>query len=177
MRYLTMSYQSASSAGNELVFHQARISLWPYAIGIVIALILALSTLALSLTWLLYPAIIYTSTLLVIALILALPTLALSLTWLLRPAIIYFTSELLITEKRVLAKTGFIKRVASEVIHRKIEGVNFEQGYIGRIFNYGSIEVTGTGDQKVTFIKISKPLKCRRILMQLMEGERPSRNE
>lgn len=171
-----MSYQSASSTGNELVFHQARISLWPYAIGVVIALMLALSSLALSLTWLLCPAIIYTSEFLVIALIPAFPTLALSLAWLLRLAIIYFTSEFLITEKRVLAKTGFIKRNASEIIHGKIEGVNFEQGYIGRIFNYGSIVVTGTGDQQVAFIRISKPLKCRQILMQLMEGERPSRN-
>ncbi len=74
----------------------------------------------------------------------------------------YSTSEFGITSKRVLAKVGFIRRNSLEVLLTKVEGIQVNQGILGRILGYGSIVVSGTGGSKDPFHKISAPLEFRR---------------
>lgn len=76
--------------------------------------------------------------------------------------ITYSTSEFGITNKRVLAKVGFIRRNSLEVLLTKVEGIQVNQGILGRILGYGSIVVSGTGGSKDPFHKISAPLEFRR---------------
>jgi hypothetical protein len=46
----------------------------------------------------------------------------------------------------------------------KVETVGVEQGISGRIFDYGTIVVYGTGGTKEQFIGISDPLKfCKAV--------------
>lgn len=52
--------------------------------------------------------------------------------------ITYLTSEFGITNKRVLIKHGFIKRISLETLLNKIEGITVQQGILGRILNYGT---------------------------------------
>ena len=73
----------------------------------------------------------------------------------------YLTSEFYITDKRVIVKVGFIKRSSIEILLRKIEGIQVQQGIMGRVFGFGSIVITGTGGTKDPFHKISDPLKFR----------------
>ncbi len=51
----------------------------------------------------------------------------------------------------------------------KVESVNVDQGIIGRILNYGSITIVGTGGSKETFYRISKPLDFRKAYQQLQQ--------
>jgi len=74
----------------------------------------------------------------------------------------YSTCEFAITDKRVLAKVGFIRRNSIEVLLTKVEGIQVKQGILGRILGYGSIVVSGTGGSKDPFQKISAPLEFRR---------------
>ena len=74
----------------------------------------------------------------------------------------YKTSEFGITNKRVLAKVGFIRRNSLEILLTKIEGIQVKQGIIGRILGYGSVGISGTGGSKNPFHKISSPLEFRR---------------
>jgi uncharacterized membrane protein YdbT with pleckstrin-like domain len=74
----------------------------------------------------------------------------------------YSTSEFGITNKRVIVKVGLIRRISIEVLLNKIEGIQVNQGILGRILNYGSITVSGTGGTKDPFHKISDPLEFRR---------------
>lgn len=74
----------------------------------------------------------------------------------------YSTSEFAITDKRVLAKVGFIRRNSIEVLLTKVEGIQVKQGIFGRILSYGSIVISGTGGSKDPFHKISAPLEFRR---------------
>ena len=53
------------------------------------------------------------------------------------------STELALTNKRVIAKFGFIKRGIVDVRLGKIESVAFDQGILGRIFNFGSVLVSG----------------------------------
>jgi uncharacterized membrane protein YdbT with pleckstrin-like domain len=78
------------------------------------------------------------------------------------PAIRYTSSEFAVTDKRVLAKLGFIERESLETLLSKVEAIGVDQGVLGRILGYGSITITGTGGTEEFFPKISKPLEFRR---------------
>jgi uncharacterized membrane protein YdbT with pleckstrin-like domain len=78
------------------------------------------------------------------------------------PAIRYVSSEFAVTDKRVLAKHGFIERESIETLLTKIEAISVDQGIVGRVFDYGSITITGTGGTEESFPRISKPLEFRR---------------
>src|SRR4030043_611880 len=70
-------------------------------------------------------------------------------------------SEFVITNRRIIIKTGFIARNTFEMNLSKIESVNVDQSVMGRIFNFGSITIIGSGGTRETFHKISKPLEFR----------------
>ena len=72
------------------------------------------------------------------------------------------TSEFGITNKRVLVKVGFIRRNSLEVLLTKVEGIQVNQGILGRILGFGSITVSGTGGTKNPFHKIDAPLEFRK---------------
>jgi hypothetical protein len=71
------------------------------------------------------------------------------------------TSELVITDRRVLIKVGFIQRQTFEMFISKIESVAVTQGMIGRFFNYGTVEIRGTGGSSESFATIAAPLQFR----------------
>ena len=71
----------------------------------------------------------------------------------------YFTTELAITNKRVIAKFGLISRSTIEINLQKIESIQVNQGFFGRIFNYGSIVVSGAGNPQAPIPGISNPLQ------------------
>ena len=74
----------------------------------------------------------------------------------------YKTSEFGITNKRVIVKVGFIRRNSIEVLLNKVEGIQVNQGILGRILGFGSITVSGTGGTKDPFHKIDAPLEFRK---------------
>lgn len=85
-------------------------------------------------------------------------------------AISYFTGpELAITNKRVIAKFGFISRNTIEMNLDKVESVQVEQSILGRIFNYGSIIVSGAGNPKAPIPGISHPVVFRSRVFELQE--------
>jgi uncharacterized membrane protein YdbT with pleckstrin-like domain len=73
-----------------------------------------------------------------------------------------FSTELAITNKRVIAKFGFIRRHTVELLHSKIEGFSVEQSIMGRIFNFGTVVVNGTGAGKTPIPRIAAPLDFRK---------------
>lgn len=72
------------------------------------------------------------------------------------------TSEYVITNKRVLIKIGLVQRHTLELLLAKVETIGVDQGIVGRIFNFGTIIVTGTGGTKELFPGIANPLEFRR---------------
>jgi Bacterial PH domain len=80
---------------------------------------------------------------------------------LLSAAITVKTSELVITDRRVLIKVGFIQRHTFEMFISKIESVAVFQSVMGRLFNYGTVEIRGTGGSSESFATIAAPLPFR----------------
>lgn len=76
-------------------------------------------------------------------------------------------SEFVVTNRRIIIKTGFIARSTLEMNLSKIESVNVDQSVSGRIFNFGSITIIGTGGTRETFRNISKPLNFRKAFQEM----------
>jgi uncharacterized membrane protein YdbT with pleckstrin-like domain len=76
------------------------------------------------------------------------------------------TSEFVVTNKRVLIKIGLVRRHTLELLLGKVETIGVEQGVPGRIFNYGTIIVTGTGGTKELFPVIARPLEFRKAVQE-----------
>ena len=72
------------------------------------------------------------------------------------------TSEFSITNKRVVIKVGFIKRRTLETMLSKVETIGVEQSLLGRVFDFGTIVVVGTGGTQEPFHNLSDPLEFRR---------------
>jgi len=89
---------------------------------------------------------------------------------LLSAAVTVKTSELVITDRRVLIKVGFIQRRTFEMFISKIESVAVFQSMLGRLFNYGTVEIRGTGGSSESFPTIADPLKFRDAI-QLVQSE------
>jgi uncharacterized membrane protein YdbT with pleckstrin-like domain len=86
--------------------------------------------------------------------------------------IVYSTTELAITNKRVIAKTGLIQRRTIEMFLEKIESIQVDQSVLGRLFNFGSVVISGTGVHSAPFKSISDPLSLRKNFMMAADARR-----
>lgn len=78
----------------------------------------------------------------------------------------YLTTELAFTNKRVIAKFGFISRSTVELNISKVESMQVDQGIFGRIFNYGTLVIAGAGNPQAPIPGISRPMDFRRAFME-----------
>lgn len=76
------------------------------------------------------------------------------------------TSEFAVTNRRVLIKTGLIQRHTLELLLTKVETIGVNQDIFGRVFNYGTIVVTGTGGTQELFPGIARPLEFRKAVQE-----------
>ena len=63
----------------------------------------------------------------------------------------------ILTNKRIILKTGIIMRQSNELMLRKCEGIKVSQSIMGRILNYGDVMVT-TGEVVDVFQYIWDPM-------------------
>ena len=91
------------------------------------------------------------------------------LTLFIAPLIDLWTDEFVITNRRIIIKTGLIARKTVEMNLSKIETVNVDQSILGRILGYGTITIVGTGGTREWFPNIKSPLKFRRTFQELCD--------
>lgn len=94
-----------------------------------------------------------------------------SIGWGVSAFIAYKSSEFAVTNKRLLIKTGFIRRNSLETLLVKVEGLQVDQGVLGRVLNYGTIRVTGTGGTSSPFKRIDAPLEFRKKIQGQISSE------
>ncbi|HIJ37830.1 MAG TPA: PH domain-containing protein [Rhodospirillaceae bacterium] len=79
------------------------------------------------------------------------------------------TTELAITNKRVIAKFGIIRRSTYEQQISKIDGCHLEQSIFGRILGFASIGIRGSGGVSTPIPYIAAPdLFKRRLAEQVI---------
>ncbi|MCY7351130.1 MAG: PH domain-containing protein [Cytophagaceae bacterium] len=83
-----------------------------------------------------------------------------------RPLILKSSDEFVVTNKRIIIKTGFISRDTIELNLNKVESIEVEQSVFGRMLGFGTLKVNGTGVTGQAFHKIDNPLEFRRRLQE-----------
>jgi catechol 2,3-dioxygenase-like lactoylglutathione lyase family enzyme len=78
------------------------------------------------------------------------------------PFVDYRTTELGVTNKRVIVKTGLVRRRTLELLLRQVEAISVDQSLLGRLLGFGSITLTGTGGVREVFHRVREPLELRR---------------
>ena len=71
------------------------------------------------------------------------------------------TTEFAVTDRRVIYKTGLFSRHTLEMNRGKVESVDVEQPFTGRLFGYGTIVLRGTGSTHEPIYHIADPLTFR----------------
>jgi uncharacterized membrane protein YdbT with pleckstrin-like domain len=74
------------------------------------------------------------------------------------------TTEMVITNKRVVSKFGFIRRQTFEPQLSQTEGANLYQSLLGRLLGYGEIKVNGTGGSGAPVPFVDDPVTFRNVL-------------
>jgi uncharacterized membrane protein YdbT with pleckstrin-like domain len=81
----------------------------------------------------------------------------------------FLSTEYGVTNKRLLIKKGIIRVVVAEIPFDRIESIYCLQGLMGRIFNYGTICVSGVGGMKPLFYMVSRPYILMRKIADIRE--------
>lgn len=71
--------------------------------------------------------------------------------------------ELAVTDKRILVKRGVLRIDTFEVGHQKVEVIDIDQSFFGRLIGFGDITIIGTGGTQVRLNGISKPFVFRKM--------------
>src|SRR5438477_4132492 len=80
-------------------------------------------------------------------------------------------TEMAVTNKRVIVKTGIAERRTTEILLSRIESVVVDEPAMGRILGYGTVIVRGTGGTPEVFEKIYRPLEFREQVQRQIAGE------
>jgi len=79
-------------------------------------------------------------------------------------------TEMAVTNKRVIVKTGIVDRRTIEILLSRIESVAVEEPALGRLLGYGTVIVRGTGGTPEVFSKIYHPLEFREQVQRQIAG-------
>ena len=141
-----MSYIKSSIIDGENIIHEAKMSKWFFFFDILFGVIFVLGS---------FKDSQYSNLFLLSGLF-----------FLIKSYITYISTEQAFTNKRVIAKVGFIKRDTVEMNISKVETIQVHQSILGRILNYGTFIISGAGNPQAPIKGISDPMKFRTKFME-----------
>jgi uncharacterized membrane protein YdbT with pleckstrin-like domain len=74
------------------------------------------------------------------------------------------TTDFAVTNRRVILKEGWLNRKTHELAVESVEGVSLQQSVWARLFGYGRVVVTGTGEGTIVFPPMAHPVEFRRAI-------------
>ena len=99
--------------------------------------------------------------------------------WVLRPFVSWWTTTYTFTNRRFIERSGFIAKEGRTIPLNRISGVDFEIGYIDRIFGCGTLVVSDASEQgRVPLHDIPRVEQAQKVvadeLHRLTQRDRPS---
>ena len=86
-------------------------------------------------------------------------------------------TEIAVTNRRVLVKTGIVTRHTKEILLSKIESVSIEESPAGIALHFGKVTIHGTGGTPEIFDRIADPNEFRRQIQSQIDASAPMRIE
>jgi hypothetical protein len=69
----------------------------------------------------------------------------------------YQNSEIILTNKRLIYRTGFVARAAGELPLENVEAIFILEPLLGRLFGYGTVTVSSIGGLRLPLHYLAKP--------------------
>ena len=82
------------------------------------------------------------------------------------------STELAITTRRLIVKHGFIRRSTIEINLSKVESIQVTQSLLGRMFDFGTLVIAGTGASHAPLEGIAEPLAFRKAFVEAQDSAR-----
>jgi len=73
----------------------------------------------------------------------------------------WWVTEIAVTNRRIIYKTGLVRRQTNEMNMDKVESVKIDQSILGRMLDYGNVMMLGTGEGFETLRTIASPIELR----------------
>ncbi len=87
------------------------------------------------------------------------------------------TTEMVVTNHRIINKKGIMVVHMAELRNIKVESLGIHQTIPGRIFDYGDIVFTGTGNTDVVFEYISSPAQTMAYIKSIIDENNSTAQE
>jgi uncharacterized membrane protein YdbT with pleckstrin-like domain len=82
-------------------------------------------------------------------------------------------TEMAVTNRRVLIKTGMASRRTLDLMLNKVESIGVTETFMGRMFGYGSVVIHGTGGTPESFVMIAHPQEFRHSVQEQIGAPAP----
>ena len=79
-------------------------------------------------------------------------------------------TEMAVTNRRVIIKTGLASRRSLEIMLPKVESIGIDETFGGRMLGYGTVTIHGTGGTPEPFRRIAHPNEFRRAVQEQIDG-------
>lgn len=79
------------------------------------------------------------------------------------------SNEAGVTNKRLIAKSGLIRRDTVEIPIKKVSSLQVKQGIIGRMLGYGTLIISDVGAAHAPIRYIREPMKFRQRFFEVQE--------
>ncbi len=86
------------------------------------------------------------------------------------PLVRWWTSEAVVTSRRIVMSTGWLRRYTFEMPVTRFESLRVEQSLLARLLGFGSVLVVGVGGGRQLFTHMARPLAFRRAAEQAVYG-------
>jgi uncharacterized membrane protein YdbT with pleckstrin-like domain len=72
-----------------------------------------------------------------------------------------WAQQIAVTDQRLIHRRGLVRRSTEELQLRAVEEIRLKQSILGRIFGFGRVVVSGTGQEDVRLPALAAPVKLR----------------
>jgi uncharacterized membrane protein YdbT with pleckstrin-like domain len=79
-------------------------------------------------------------------------------------------TEIAVTDRRVMIKTGLAGRRSLEIMIAKVESIGIDETLLGRMLGYGTVVIHGTGGTPEPFTKIAHPSEFRMAVQRQIDA-------
>jgi hypothetical protein len=80
------------------------------------------------------------------------------------------STEIAVTNRRVIIKTGMASRRSLEIMLAKVESIGIDEPFWGRFLGFGTVIIHGTGGTPDPFRKIAHPSEFRKRVQEQIDS-------
>jgi membrane protein YdbS with pleckstrin-like domain len=96
--------------------------------------------------------------------------------WAIGPFLRWLTTDYVFTDRRIIVRKGIITRTGKDMPLAKVNNVSFEVPALGRIFNYGALNIQSAGENDGLYISgVPDVEDIQRMVYELIEADEQRR--